>query len=96
MAKDKYVHGQMNIDDQQATWNGFMVATAWSSLILVLVLLHSTLAIALGVHWMVSLLVSFVVGLGAGTFLGLGTKWIATLIGLTVIAVAIQFVIWIF
>lgn len=96
MAKDKYVHGQMNIDDQQATWNGFMVATAWSSLILVLVLLHSTLTIALGVHWMVSLLVSFVVGLGGGTFLGLGTKWIATLIGLTVIAVVIQFVIWIF
>ena len=95
MAKDKYVHGEMNIDDQQATWNGFMVATAWSSLILVLVLLHSTLTIALGVHWMVSLLLSFVVGLGGGTFLGLGAKWIATLVGLTVIAVAIQFVIWI-
>ncbi len=96
MAEEKYVRGQMNIDDQQATWDGFIVTTAWSSLVLVLVLLHSTLTIALGVHWIVSLLLSFGVGLAGGTFLGLGTKWIATLIGLTVLAVAVQFVIWIF
>lgn len=96
MAEEKYVRGRMNIDDQQATWDGFIVTTAWSSLILVLVLLHSTLTVALGVHWMVSLLLSFVVGLGGGTFLGLGTKWIAALIGLTILAVLVQFVIWIF
>lgn len=94
MEEEKYVHGQMNIDDQQMTWNGFLIGTAWSSLILVLGILHATLTIALGVHWMVSLLLSFIVGLGGGTALGLGTKWIATLIGLAALAVVIQFVIW--
>lgn len=96
MANSKYVRGEMNIDDQKATWNGFLVGTAWLSLVLVLVVLYSTLAIALGVHWMVSLLLSFVVGLGSGILLGLGTKWIATLIGLAVLAVVIQFFIGVF
>lgn len=96
MANNKYQRGEMNIDDQKATWKGFIVGTVWSSLILILVVFYSTLTIAVGVHWVIVLLLSYAFGLGMGYLLDLGMKWIATLIGLTVLAVVIQFFVGVF
>ena len=96
MAASEYHHGEMDIHDQQATWNGFIKGTTWGSLILALMLGHALMTIALGLHWAVSLGLMALVGIGSGVVLNLGGRWYATLVILLLTGLFVQFMIWMF
>jgi hypothetical protein len=90
MATTDYHHGEMDIQDQTNTWNGFLVASTWSGLIIILSVAYATFAVAIGMDWMVSLGICAVIGFAAGFLLNLGGRWMATMVGLIVLALVIQ------
>ena len=96
MAASEYHHGDMDIHDQEATWDGFIKGTTWGSLILALILGHAVLAVAIGIHWAVSLGLMTIVGIGSGIVLNLGGRRYATLVILLLTGVFVQLMIWLF
>lgn len=85
MAGD-YVHGEMEIGDQKATYDGFMRATVWCSALVVLSVLFLTLVFAAGQPWLGSLFGVAFLGVVAGMAFRLGGMWYATVVALTVIS----------
>ena len=96
MAGSDYVHGSMDIEEQKRTWDGFITGSVWGSFIIILAVAYATLALATGLHWMVALGICVALGIGGGLLLGMGGAWIATVIGLTALAVIVQLLIAIF
>lgn len=92
MSED-YVRGEMDISTQESTWTGFMKVTQWTSFIIVLVLAYATFTITMGMHWVVALGLLAIVGIGGGLFMGMGSAWIGTVVGLSVFAVILQIII---
>lgn len=92
MSED-YVRGEMDISTQESTWTGFMKVTQWTSFIIVLVLAYATFTITMGMHWVVALGLLAIVGIGGGLFMGMGSAWIGTVVGLSVFAVILQMII---
>lgn len=96
MAPSDYTRGSMDISDQSRTWKGFMTASSWGSLIILMVVAYATFTLTMGINWLVALVLCAGGGLIAGILLGLGGAWIGTVIGLTVLAVFVQVVVMIF
>ena len=96
MAASEYHHGDMDIHAQQATWDGFIKGGIWGSLIIALMVGHAVLAIAIGLHWAVSLGLMTLLGVGAGLFLNLGGRWMATVVILLLTGLFVQLMIWLF
>ncbi|MAK61310.1 MAG: aa3-type cytochrome c oxidase subunit IV [Ponticaulis sp.] len=89
-----YVRGEMDITDQENTWTGFMNVTKWSAFIIILVVAYATFTLTMAMPWLVAMGLLAVVGIGGGLFLGMGSAWIATVIGLCVTGVFVQVIIW--
>ncbi len=85
MAGD-YVPGEMNIDDQQATYTGFIAASVWGGTLVVLTVLLLTLVFAAGQPFMGSLFGVAFLGIVAGMMFRMGAAWYVTLGILTVIS----------
>jgi len=83
MASD-YVRGEMNIASQKSTFSGFISVTVWGSLLTIVTVLYLTLAFAVGMDWMVSLIATAIVGGVLGLALGMKTSWYVTVGGLFV------------
>ncbi len=88
-----YVRGEMDISTQESTWTGFMKVTQWTSFILVLILAYAIFTITMGMHWVVALGLLAAFGIVGGLLMGMGTAWVATVIGLGALAVFIQIII---
>ncbi|MEM1150026.1 MAG: aa3-type cytochrome c oxidase subunit IV [Pseudomonadota bacterium] len=93
MATSDYKHGSMNIDDQESTWKGFMTASVWGSAIIGTILAYATLTLAIGMNWMVALVLCAGASLLGGLAMGMGLTWIFTVVGMTAVAVFIQIVV---
>ncbi|MEL6569178.1 MAG: aa3-type cytochrome c oxidase subunit IV [Pseudomonadota bacterium] len=93
MATSEYNHGSMEISDQENTWKGFMTASVWGSAIIMAIVAYATLTLAIGMNWMVSLILCAGAAILGGLFMGMGGTWIVTVIGLTALAVFVQIVI---
>ena len=89
-ASGEYVHGEMNVDDQKATFSGFLTATAWSSLIILMAVGYATFTITMGVNWLVALVGFALFGIVAGLAMSLGSAWILTVVALCVVALFVQ------
>lgn len=96
MASQEYHRGEMDIHAQKATWDGFMVGSVWGSLIIIMTVGYATLAIAIGLPWLVSLGLMAILGFGAGVLMNLGGRWMATVVVLIVLALIVQAFIWLF
>ncbi|MBY9066396.1 aa3-type cytochrome c oxidase subunit IV [Hyphomonas sp. WL0036] len=96
MASQEYHRGEMDIHAQKATWDGFMVGSVWGSLIIIMTLGYAALAIAIGLHWVVALGLMAILGFGAGIFMNLGGRWMATVVVMIVLALIVQGFIWLF
>jgi Bacterial aa3 type cytochrome c oxidase subunit IV len=96
MATHEYHRGEMNIQDQKATWGGFITGSVWGGLIIILMVGHATLAIAIGLPWAVSLGIMAIVGFGAGVLMNLGGRWMATVVVMIFLALLVQAMIWLF
>ena len=66
MATSEYHHGEMDIQAQKATWDGFITGGVWGGLLLVLSIGYAVLAVAIGMNWMVALGLMAIVGFAAG------------------------------
>ena len=96
MASQEYHRGEMDIHGQKATWDGFITGSVWGSLITIMIVGYATLAIAIGLHWIVSLGLMAIVGFGSGVLMNLGGRWMATVVVMIVLALIVQAVIWLF
>lgn len=93
MADTDFVHGEMDISSQKATWDGFLKGGIWGGFLIFLVLAHLTLTIAIGLHWLISLVILAGVGIVGGLALGMGGAWIAAVVALSGLAIIVQIVI---
>jgi len=96
MAGSDYTHGEMDIAEQNRTWDGFIKGTLWSSFIIGLLVAYSTLTVALGMHWAVALGLCVIGGIVGGMALGMGSAWMATVVLLAALAVIVQVMIILF
>lgn len=83
MAAD-HVRGDMDISQNKSTFDGFMAVSTWGSLLTGLTVLYLTLAFAVGVDWLASLIGVAIVGVIAGLVLSMKTSWYVTVAGLFV------------
>lgn len=93
MASNDYVRGEMPVGAQKSMYEGFMKASMWGAVILLMGIGYSVLALSLDINWMVSLVLSAGFGLGVGLFMGFGTAWVATVVVLSALAVFIQLLV---
>lgn len=93
MTVSDYHRGEMNIADQEATWKSFLTFSLWGGLILALILGHAILAIAIGMHWLISLSLMVIAGLVAGVVMRMGGAWFATVGGLAALGIFVQIII---
>lgn len=81
-----YEHGSMNVSEQSRTFASFIGMSIWAGGLTLLTVLLLTLIFAAHVGWMVSLIITTIVGLLMGLALGRGTGWYATVIGFAAIS----------
>ena len=96
MADTDYIHGEMEISEQSRTWDGFVSFTLWGSGLIILSVAYASLTIAMGMNWMVALVLCIILGLAGGTFMKMGGAWTAMVIGLGGLAVFIEAIIMVF
>lgn len=96
MAGSDYTRGSMDIAEQNRTWEGFVNFTLWGSGLIMLIVGYSTFTVALGMHWIVALAICAIAGVAGGSFMKMGGAWVATVIGLSGIAVLVQLLIILF
>ena len=93
MAESNYTHGEMKIDAQSKMYSGFMKASPWGSLILLISVGYMVFTLSMGMNWLVALALMAGTGIAIGVGMGFGGAWIATVIGLTGLALFIQLII---
>jgi len=93
MASADYSRGEMDIAEQERTWDGFMRASVWGSAIIGLVLAYATLAIPLGMNWFVALIICAGLGIVGGVLMNMGGAWLATVVAMSGIAIVFQLII---
>lgn len=78
-------HGNMDIQDQRATFDGFLSATLWSCGLIAQAVALLTLAFAIGAGWWPGLFALVGVGVGLGLFFRMSTVYWAVQIVLWVL-----------
>lgn len=96
MATSDYTHGEMNIDTQTKGFSSFMKAGAWGAILMLLSVGYATLALSVGLHWLVALTLMAGAGIAIGLFMGFGGAWVATIIGLSALAFFVQVLVFLF
>lgn len=81
----EYTHGTMDIQDQDATYKGFMAWAVWGSALVALTVFYLTLVFAAGAPWLASLFGVAALGIVTGLALNLGGAFFATVVALSVI-----------
>lgn len=80
-----YTRGEMEIAEQNKTFNKFMDFSVWGTGLLIVSLLFFILVFAANISWFISLVVSAIVGIIFGLVLKLSGGWYATVIGLSIL-----------
>lgn len=84
----------MDMAARRGMWHGFGLLTAWGSLILLMVIGYAVFTVTMGIPWIGALIGFAAFGVAAGLFMRLGGAWIATVVGLCVLALIVQGLIW--
>jgi len=93
MAAADFSRGKMDIESQKRTWQGFLAASQWGGLIIVLAVAYMVFTLAIGINWFVALILCAGTGIVGGLLMGMGGAWMATVIGLAGLAIFIQILI---
>ena len=96
MAASDYTRGEMNIDAQKSMYVGTMKAGAWGAIITLLGLAYATFTLSMGMPWLVALVICAGAGVVIGLGMGFGGAWVATIVGLSGLALFIQLLIEVF
>lgn len=81
----EYQRGSMEVTEQARTFSSFIGLSVWFGGLTVLTILFLSLTFAANAGWMVSLIITTIVGLLLGLALGLKANWYATVIGFAAI-----------
>tara|TARA_R110002072_G_scaffold19558_5_gene72501 strand:+ start:886 stop:1188 length:303 start_codon:yes stop_codon:yes gene_type:complete len=84
MASD-YTRGEMEITDQSQTFSGFIRTSIWFGGHTALGVLLLTLIFAVGMGWMVALMITFVAGVVMGLALQMKMAWYLFLVGASIL-----------
>lgn len=96
MASSEYTRGEMEIEAQSKMYLGFMKASMWGALILLLAVGYMVFTLSVGMNWLVALILCAGAGIAIGVGMSLGGAWIATVIGLAGLALVVQLLITLF
>ena len=96
MASSEYTRGEMEIEAQSKMYSGFMKASMWGALILLLAVGYMVFTLSVGMNWLVALILCAGAGIAIGVGMSLGGAWIATVIGLAGLAMVVQLLITLF
>lgn len=96
MAASDYTRGDMNIDAQKSMYVGTMKAGAWGAIITLLAIGYATFTLSIGMPWLVALVITAGAGIVIGLGMGFGGAWVATIVGLSGLALFIQLLILLF
>lgn len=80
-----YTRGEMPVEAQRGTFQGFMNWTIYGGAFIVIVLLMPTLVFGANMTWMSALIATVVVGIVLGIALKLKGAWYAVVIGMAII-----------
>lgn len=85
MAQTGAHHGDMDIQDQKATFHGFLTGTVWTCGQIAMGIALATLAFAIGAGWWAGLFAFVAIGVALGLLFKMSSVWWATLIAETVL-----------
>ncbi len=84
----------MDMSARRGMFGGFGQLTAWSCLLILMVVGYATFTITMGVPWIGAMIGFAVFGIAAGLLMNLGGAWVATVVGLCVLGVFVEILIW--
>ena len=73
-----------------------MKAGAWGAIITLLGIAYATFTLSMGMPWLVALVITAGAGIVIGLGMGFGGAWVATVVGLSGLALFIQLLILLF
>lgn len=85
MAQSGGARGDMNIQDQKETFDGFLISSIWGSTLVIQTVALLTLAFAIGAGWWAGWVAVVAIGLAAGFFFRLTSVYWAVQVGLWVL-----------
>ena len=95
MSATDYTHGEMDVREQAQTWSAFTKFAMWASVLTLLTIGYAVFTVAIGLNWMVALVLLAGAAIVGGLVMGMGGGWVAAVVGLSAIAVFVQVCIWI-
>jgi len=84
----------MDMGARRGMWKGFGTITAWSSLLILMIVGYATFTLTMGIPWIGAMIGFAVFGIACGMLMNMGGAWIATVVGFCVLAVFVQTLIW--
>ncbi len=87
MGSADYHHGEMDVTDQKSTWDGFMKASAFSALLILIGVAFLTFVFAMHMNWLMALVLCLVAGAAIGFVMNMGSAWMIALVLFAVITV---------
>lgn len=84
----------MDMASRRGMFSGFGLLTAWGSLLVLMVVGYATFTLTMHIPWIGAMIGFAVFGIAAGLLMNLGGAWVATVIGLCVVAVFLEVLIW--
>ena len=84
----------MDMSARRGMWNGFGAFALWGSMLTIIVIGYATFTLTMGVPWIGALIGFAGFGIATGLLMKMGGAWIATVVGLCVLAVFLQALIW--
>lgn len=93
MATADYTHGEMDISEQSKTWTGFLKASTWGGAIIMMIVAYATFTLTMGMPWLIALVLVAGSAIVGGLAMNMGGAWVASVIGLSALAVVVQIII---
>lgn len=84
----------MDMAARRGMWKGFGTLAAWGSLLVLMVIGYAVFTLTMHIPWIGAMIGFAVFGIAAGLLMNLGGAWVATVIGLCVLAVFLQVLIY--
>ncbi len=85
MADTNYNRGEMEIDDQEDTFGGFMSMSMYGGAIIIVALLAPIMIFAMNIAWPVAFLSSVILGVLIGIILKFQARWYVLLVAVAVL-----------
>lgn len=95
MATADYTHGEMDITEQSNTWSSFLKVSVWGGMIVMMIVAYATFTLTMGMPWIIALVLIAGAAIVGGLAMDMGGAWVASVIGLSALAVVVQIIIYI-